>query len=889
MQKLILAIFLGLTGYNFAQNVRLDWAKSAGNVPLQDFSYGLSVDDSGNVYTTGFYALTADLNTDIGVEEFTAMGSSDIFIHKVDNNGYFKWAKSIGGVSEDIGFGIITDSEGNVYVTGFFTGSVDFDPNDGVHIRTSVSSSRDIFVLKLDSLGNFIWANSFGGSSSDRGTSIALDEIGNVYITGFYSATADFDPSIGTFNLTSGGGTDIYVLKLDTDGNFQWVNGYGSSGADSGREVIIDNFNNILITGYYSATVDFNPYGVSAIETSLGAEDGFILKLDNAGNHLWSHSIGGPGSSDWGNSIKIDSFNNVFIVGQFRNSVDFNPGMSDSIITAVDLDGYILKLGSEGEFTWVRVITGDDEVIVNKLVLNTENEIFVTGRFSETTDFDPNEGVYELDAGMFRDDVYLLKLDASGEFIWVKQYDSNDLSGAHGLGIDNSSNIFLSGHFEGTMDFDPSTNELEITAPMDNDDFFILKMAPCTPEETTDTIVACNSYTWIDGIEYFESTTTPIFVMSDTSRCDSIVSLHLTILPSVSATDVIEACDSYTWINGIEYTEDNDVATFTLTNEFGCDSVVTLNLTILSSSSGTDVQTACDSLLWTDGIMYYADNFTATDTFVNAVGCDSVVTLNLTINHSNTGIDTQIACDSFVWIDGITYYEDNDEATFTLTNEVGCDSVITLNLVVNYSSAGIDEKTACQSYEWIDGIEYFEDNTSATFNLINSVGCDSVVTLNLDIIEVNLEVSNDDPVLTAIETDAAYQWLDCLNAYSEILGSNEESYIPENDGEYAVEISKLGCVDTSDCYTIETASLLKSQEKNSIILYPNPNNGLFNINLDQVQATLIQISSANGTIIYSNSTNLTGIHQIALNISAGLYFVDVWTKSGTYQMKLVVE
>jgi hypothetical protein len=401
--------------------------------------------------------------------------------------------------------------------------------------------------------------------------------------------------------------------------------------------------------------------------------------------------------------------------------------------------------------------------------------------------------------------------------------------------------------------------------------------------------VACNSYTWIDGIEYFESTTTPIFVMADTSRCDSIVSLHLTILPSVSTTDVIEACDTYTWIDGIEYIEDNDVATFTLTNEFGCDSVVTLDLTILSSSSGTDVQTACDSLLWTDGIMYYTDNFSATDTFVNAVGCDSVVTLNLTINHSNTGTDAQIACDSFVWIDGITYYEDNDEATFTLTNDVGCDSVVTLNLFVNYSSAGIDEKTACQSYEWIDGIEYFEDNTTATFNLINSVGCDSVVTLNLDIIDINLEVSNDDPVLTAIETDALYQWLDCLNAYSEILGANEESYVPENDGEYAVEISKLGCIDTSDCYTIETASLLKSQEKNLIILYPNPNNGLFNINLGQVQATLIQISSANGAIIYSNSTNLTGIHQIALNISAGLYFVDVWTESGTYQMKLVVE
>jgi riboflavin synthase len=887
MQKLILAIFLGLTGYNFAQNVRLDWAKSAGNIPLQDYSYGLSVDDSGNVYTTGSYALTCDFNPGVGIANRTAVGGGDIYVHKLDNSGNFKWVKSIGGISTDTGADIKTDSLGNVYVTGYFNGTADFDPGIGVLNLTS-NGLEDAFIIKLDFLGNLIWAKLFGGTQDDGGVALAFDTELNVYITGYFNGTTDFDPGVGVMNITSSGDRDIFVQKLDSDGNFVWIKTAGGTLSDSPGGIDVDLTNNVYVSGNFSGTSNFNPEGVAVNRISLGDFDAFVMKLHEGGDLAWVRTFGST-FREIGRDICLDELNNVLITGRFSLTVDFDPGPSIYNLTHNgNFDAYLLKLNSDGNFIWAKSFGGSDEDIGHVVRSDSENNLYLAGYFDLAVDFDPGPESLVLEA-VGSEDIYCVKINSLGDLIWVKTFGGTLIENVFGLDVDSDLNVYLSGFFEGVGDFDPGYDTLELDAGGSNFDFYVLKMAPCTPDETTDTIVACNSYTWIDGIEYFESTTTPIFVMSDTSRCDSIVSLYLTILPSVSATDVIEACDSYTWINGIEYTEDNDVATFTLTNEFGCDSVVTLNLTILSSSSGTDVQTACDSLLWTDGIMYYADNFTATDTFINAAGCDSIVTLNLTINHSNTGTDAQIACDSFVWIDGITYYEDNDEATFTLANEVGCDSVVTLNLVVNYSSAGTDEKTACQSYEWIDGIEYFEDNTSATFNLINSVGCDSVVTLNLDIIEVNLEVSNDDPVLTAIETDAAYQWLDCLNAYSEIVGANEESYIPENDGEYAVEISKLGCVDTSDCYTIETASLLKSQEKNTIILYPNPNNGLFNINLGAVQATLIQISSANGTIIYSNSTNLAGIHQIALNISAGLYFVDVWTESGTYQMKLVVE
>ena len=120
-------------------------------------------------------------------------------------------------------------------------------------------------------------------------------------------------------------------------------------------------------------------------------------------------------------------------------------------------------------------------------------------------------------------------------------------------------------------------------------------------------------------------------------------------------TDTQVHCDSFTWIDGITYTSSNNTATDTLINTAGCDSVVTLDLTILNSTTGVDVQSHCDSYTWIDGITYTSSNNTATDTLINAAGCDSVVTLDLTISNSTSGVDVQSHCDSYTWINGITY------------------------------------------------------------------------------------------------------------------------------------------------------------------------------------------------------------------------------------------
>ena len=194
-----------------------------------------------------------------------------------------------------------------------------------------------------------------------------------------------------------------------------------------------------------------------------------------------------------------------------------------------------------------------------------------------------------------------------------------------------------------------------------------------------------------------------------------MVTLDLTINNSNTGVDRQVYCDTYTWIDGVTYTSSNNTATWTLTNAAGCDSVVTLDLTINNSNAGVDTQVHCDTYTWIDGVTYTSSNNTATWTLTNAAGCDSVVTLDLTINNSNAGVDTQVHCDTYTWIDGVTYTSSNNTATWTLTNAAGCDSVVTLDLTINNSNAGVDTQVHCDTYTWIDGVTYTSSNNTATW------------------------------------------------------------------------------------------------------------------------------------------------------------------------------
>lgn len=393
--------------------------------------------------------------------------------------------------------------------------------------------------------------------------------------------------------------------------------------------------------------------------------------------------------------------------------------------------------------------------------------------------------------------------------------------------------------------------------------------------EGIDVQEACDSYTWIDGNTYTESDFSATHTLLNIYGCDSIVSLNLTLHHSDSITDTQGSCDSYTWIDGNTYTESNDSATFTLTNIHGCDSVITLNLTIYNNES-IDVQSACDSYTWIDGITYTESNFEATQTLTNIYGCDSIVTLNLTLGTSNSSTDTHTACNSFTWIDGVTYTESNDEATHLLTNVHGCDSLVTLDLTIWNNDTSIETYSACEPFTWIDGITYTESNFEAMHTLTNIHGCDSVVKLNLTLNIIDLSINLDSPpTLISNQEDAIYQWVNCDQGYEEIPGATDQTFTATENGNYAVIIQLEDCIDTSDCVLIDNMGIIDQIKSYETKIYPNPNtDGAVWVDLpdvgNQISLTLFDVS---GKIIYEDYCTPNTTIFLDLNLAPGNYFI----------------
>jgi hypothetical protein len=234
------------------------WAKAIGGTPNSNFGNSIKVDAAGNSYIAGFFNDTTDFDPGIGVANLISIGIIDAFILKLDMNGNYLWVKSFGNTLYNRANALELDQLGNVLLTGYFVGTVDFDPSPNV-FNLNTNGIGDVFILKLDPAGNFVWAKNIGGFYFDIGNCITADANGNVYIVGEYEGTVDFDPSANTFNLTPDTGVGTFLLKLDATGGFIWAKNLGGSTANIGRSIAVDNNGNIYATGYFSKTSDFDP------------------------------------------------------------------------------------------------------------------------------------------------------------------------------------------------------------------------------------------------------------------------------------------------------------------------------------------------------------------------------------------------------------------------------------------------------------------------------------------------------------------------------------------------------------------------------------------------------------------------------------------------------
>ncbi|MDW7694279.1 SBBP repeat-containing protein [Flammeovirgaceae bacterium SG7u.111] len=784
----------------------------------------ISVDPSNNVYITGKFSGTADFDPGPNVAELSSKGASDGFIVKLDAQGGFQWAKRFGGRGgEDIGNDVVTDSLGNVFVVGEFQSDADFDS-----ITISATALADSFVLKLNSSGDISWLKQLNGSDIVISTAITLTSSVDLLITGRFKGSPNFfNRKVSTYGNYNN--YDIFALKMDSAGNVLWAKQQGGSGEDSSESITTDSLGNVFIAGYYYSTSKNDPeIGQAKFATSKGY-DIFVMKLNNQGEFCWTHTFGGN-HYDYGHSIATDHLGNIVVAGEFAGLVDFDPDSTVSLLASYNIgsetDAFVLKLDNSGKFLWVKQFGGLNSDYGSSVVTDHNGNIYLAGDFWEKAYF----GDYELNAGDYIDyrDVYVLKLDKSGNTSWVRHIGGKRWEEGQAIEVGQDGSVFITGNFEGTIDTNTGYLREEAKAEKYNDTF-VFKLESCPINIVRrDTVAICDSYTWINGKTYTQSDDSIAYSEVDMNGCGLTYVLNLTILNSTTIDSVV-ACDSYTWQNGITYSESTNSPTHTLTNQHGCDSVINLHLSIFSTTIKDEIS-ACDAYTWIDGTTYTESTDTPRYVFTNVVGCETVATLDLRINHPTRKADTVSNCGPFTWVDGVTYFESTNAPVYALTNTMGCDSLMTLNLIVN---------------------------------------------------AVDTSVTMDEYSLVAGANGAAYQWLDCWRNYLPISGETSKVFTPEFIGSYAVVVTENGCVDTSLCVPVAVVGIVENSISDELTIYPNPTDGDVSISLGtRLQDIDVVVLDMEGRIVLTEKFVNTDIIDFSLSGSSGVYIIKLADQKG---------
>lgn len=411
------------------------------------------------------------------------------------NTSSFEWAKSVSSSTNVDVRDIAVDSQGNSYITGGFVNTASF----GTTTLTSTDGSENVFIAKIDNLGNFIWAKSAGSNGGDRGNSIAVDAQGNSYITGKfgYGGAVFGDTTLFLINSTA----SFFITKLDNSGNFIWaksvhggftynthVNGiaidsignsyivgragavsFGASPAISGifiakldasgndfewakqigeyaqfidgHDIALDSQGNPHITGRFEGTMSFGDTTLISSETG-----NFIAKLDATGNYIWVRKVG---NDTWFHNriaIAIDSQDNSHAVGRFQGSIPFG----DTTLVSNGVNGYITKLDMSGQFIWARKMNGnyDNFVSVEAIAIDAQGNSYIAGEFSGSS----LAGTIGLTV-YGGDDVFIAKLNTLGVFEWVKSAGSNVSDELRGIAVDAQGNSYITGVYKNTATF----------------------------------------------------------------------------------------------------------------------------------------------------------------------------------------------------------------------------------------------------------------------------------------------------------------------------------------------------------------------------------------------------------------------------------------------------
>ena len=459
LRNLLLATGLVFTAHAHGQAPM--WAHALGSTQV-DFAYDVATGLNGMVITAGHFTLTVDLDPGPGTFNVTSNGSNDVFVQALDSAGGFLWGGSIGAGGADWAFGVATTAQGEVYVTGRASGTVDLDPGPGVDLRTSANTSFDVFVVKLDPQGAYLWGHLIGGNGNDVGNDISVDASGRVLIGGVLGAAGDLDPGPGVATAGGNGQQDAFVLKLDPAGQFVWGFAVGGTGNDQAFGVAADAVDDVFVCGEFRNTVDFDPGPGTLSRTSAGIEDAFVMKVSSGGTVLWAASFSGT-SSERAQALDVGPDGGPVITGRITSSTDFDPGPGTFNLAGDFTEpAFVAKLNSDGTLAWAFMLKS----FLNEgfdVDVDAQGAAHVTGTFGNTTgnplDLDPGPGVSTI-ASNGAADVFVASYSAAGNFLQGFNLGGAQNDVGRGVAVGTDGRIHVTGAFLGTFDADPGANTL---------------------------------------------------------------------------------------------------------------------------------------------------------------------------------------------------------------------------------------------------------------------------------------------------------------------------------------------------------------------------------------------------------------------------------------------
>jgi hypothetical protein len=847
------------------------WAISMGGIN-NDRGQTMQVTAGGTIYIAGVYQATADFDPTAATANLVGPGSDDIFLAKYDTDGNYIWAKEIGGSGRDRTYCIDIDSAENIYMSGFFEGTADFEPGPGTSNLIS-SGERDIFAAKFDSSGTYQWAFSAGGPDDDDGIAIAVDDNADVYLTGYFAGTVDFDPSGTTQTITAAGAEDIFLAKYDNAGVFMWANAMGGPSDDFGQELEVDANGKIYLVGLYRDTIDLDPNAGVVEYISKGFDEGFIAKYNAQGDWLWSESIGGT-DYDMIEAIHLDQNGNVYFCGNTGTSVDFYPGPGEVNLTTTGgaYDAFIAKYDTAGNYIWAKNTTGTNYENFKDLTTDALDNIYSTGFVGQPADFDFNVGVTTLTSNGSAD-FLLAKYSTCGTF--YNQQDSTTI-------CQGNTHTFHDGN-TAAMD----TTHVSIFASVSGCDSVIrttLDVIP--PVLTSQPINLCNGDSFFAQGSYQTAGGTYLDTLAAVSTCDSIITTTLTVNPPLFSNDVAQICTGDSIVLGGTFQLTSGLYTDTLTGGNGCDSLLYTTLTILAPIADTVPQAICtgDSILL--GGTYQTVAGTYTDTLTSTQGCDSLVYSTLAINPHSSNSTTATICEGNTIFLGGALQSVAGTYMDTVPSSTGCDSVITTVLtVLQVDSSSSTSQTICPTDSvLINGV--YENTSGVYYDVFNGVnGCDSIVEFTLNVTPIDVTVTASGDTLFAVAGYDSYQWIDCDNNMI-VSGAVGNSFVPDSSGNYMVEIGFMGCVIQSSCMTVNLVGIASRENAPLARVFPNPTTGLLNIvAVGTGKIISVKLVDVTGTLVLSGASIQ---HVVDLNtIPAGLYLLQIEFTDGMYAERIV--